>query len=189
MRLLRTWTTYRTRPRPELQLHSRTHTEPRSRKPRNTARLRKILTISVIAATCSSPTASHAASAKVTLNAKPTAIAGATLNITAHVTPLRPGITVILLSGTASIRKVKTNSQGNAIFALKFAKDATLAAQIAAIPSVRSQPVSIAVFHRTKLLVDWPTYTLSCTNESIDAYISPAYAGRTVTMQYQSFGN
>ena len=189
MRLLRTWTTQRTRLRPKPQLHHNAHTDQPNTKPHSTARLRKILAISLIAALCSAPTASHAANATVTLTAKPTAIAGATIKITAHVTPSRPGVAVTLLSGTRGVRKAQTNAQGTAVFALKLAKDAKVSARIAATPSIKSKTVTITVFHRTKLLVDWPTYTISCTNEGIDAYISPAMAGRKVTMQYLNLGS
>jgi len=87
------------------------------------------------------------------------------------------------------VRKAQTNAQGTAVFTLKLAKDAKVSARISATPSIRSKTVTIMVFHRTKLLVDWPTYTISCTNEGIDAYISPAMAGRKVTMQYKYFGS
>jgi hypothetical protein len=135
------------------------------------------------------PIASQAASSKVSLSAKATAIAGATINVTAHVTPTKSGVAITLLSGSASVRKAKTNARGNVVFAIHLAKDAKLTARVTATPAVRSKTVTITVFHRTKLLVDWPTYTISCTNEGIDAYISPAMAGRKVTMQYLNLGS
>jgi len=150
--------------------------------------LSKFVVISLIAALCNTPAASHATSTKVTLSAKPTAIAGATIKVTAHVTPNKSGVAVTLLSGTKGVRKTETNSQGTAVFSLELAKDTKLAARITTTPSIRSNTVPITVFHRTKLLVDWPTYAISCSNEGIDAYISPAMAGRNVVMQFQSNG-
>jgi len=154
----------------------------------NKARFNKILVVILVAASFSASPATQAASTKVTLSAKSTTIAGAALKVTAQVTPRRSGVAITLLSGVVSARKVYTNAQGNAVFNLKLVKDTKLTARVTARPSVRSKSVAISVFHRTNLLVDWPSYAISCTDEGISAYVSPALAGRKVTMQYQSNG-
>ena len=156
--------------------------------PRSNRNLSKLAIVALLATFLTAPTSSQAANSKVSLSAKATAIAGATIKVTSHVTPSRAGVAITLLSGSASVRKAKTNASGNAVFAIHLAKDAKLTARVTANPAVHSKTVTITVFHRTKLLVDWPTYTISCTNEGIDAYISPAMAGRKVTMQYLSLG-
>jgi hypothetical protein len=129
-----------------------------------------------------------AAGSKVTLNGKTTAIAGTTYKVTAHIAPSRSGVSLTLMSGATGIRRAQTNAQGNATFSIKLAKDATLRAKMTTAPTLRSTPLAVAVFHRTTLAIDWPTYTISCTNETIDAYVSPARSGRTLTMQYQNGG-
>ena len=186
MRLLRTWPPTRTGYSTKPQIDTRNqlqHTRTQLR-----TLITKLALTSIVLALCSAPASSMAASAKVSLNGKTTAIAGTTYKVTAHIAPNRSGVGMTLLLGTKGIRHAQTNAQGNATFLIKLAKDATLRAKVTNAPTIKSTPLSVAVFHRTTLNVDWPTYTLSCTNETVDVFVSPAIAGRTVTMQYQNNG-
>jgi len=135
-------------------------------------------------AMCIAPASSSAAAPRLTVKAKPTAIAGANLAVTAHITPAVTGLGVTLQSGNKRLGSARTNKLGNATFSVRLTTDTKLRATLNSRPSVQSPAISVTVYHHTKLLVDWPDYTLSCTGEGIDAYISPAVAGRTVVMQY-----
>lgn len=155
----------------------------------NKARFSRFLVVILVMAAFSAPPESQAAGNKVTLSAKTTTVAGTTLKVTARLTPRRSGVAITLLSSAGNTREIKTNAQGNAIFNIKLKKDARLSARISETPSVRSKSITISVFQKTKLTVNWPNSPISCTNEGIHAYVSPAISGRKVIMQYESDGD